>query len=31
MIMDKEQEIIGLLKTYNQEHIINLLHKLENN
>ena len=31
MIMDKEQEIIRLLKTYNQEHIINLLHKLENN
>lgn len=31
MIMDKEQEIVGLLKAYNQEHIINLLHKLENN
>ena len=26
--MDKNQETIELLKTYNQDHIINLLHKL---
>ena len=27
--MDKTQNIIELLKTYNQEHIIKLLNKLE--
>ena len=27
--MDKNEEIIQLLKTYNQEHIIKLLNKLE--
>ena len=27
--MDKSEEVIQLLKTYNQEHIINLLNKLE--
>ena len=27
--MDKTQDIINTLKTYNQEHIINLLNKLE--
>lgn len=29
--MDKNEDIIQLLKTYNQEHIINLLKKLEDN
>lgn len=29
--MDKNEDIIQLLKTYNQEHIINLLEKLERN
>ena len=28
--MDKNEEIIKLLKEYNQEHIIELLNKLEN-
>ena len=27
--MDKEEEIIELLKTYNQNHIVNLLGKLD--
>ena len=27
--MDKEQDIIEILKQYKQEHIINLLNKLE--
>ena len=27
--MDKNEEIIKMLKEYNQEHIIELLHKLE--
>ena len=27
--MDKNEEVIQLLKTYNQEHIINLLNKLD--
>lgn len=29
--MDKNEDVIQLLKTYNQEHIINLLEKLERN
>ena len=29
--MDKTQQIIEMLKTYNQEHIIKLLEKLEEN
>ena len=27
--MNKEQEIIDLLKSYNQDHIVNLLNKLD--
>ena len=27
--MDKDEEVVQLLKTYNQEHIIKLLNKLE--
>ena len=28
-MMDKTQDVIALLQEYNQEHIINLLEKLE--